>query len=127
MDQENPNFDMGKNSWIGHPYDPSRKLILMFDPVHVLKICRNILERSRRDHETGTKGNYLLLEGKPIVWDFIMDCYEDDVASKGHREFYDLTKAVCVLDHFAKMNVNKALKVILSHDFFLTNHIWYHS
>ena len=102
---------MGVCSWIQHPWDPSSRLILMFDPVHVMKTCRNILERSRIKHSSSDTKNCLMFEDQGIFWDFIIQCYEEDQKIGAFRNFYDLTKAVVFVNNFSKMRVNYALKV----------------
>ena len=87
----------------------------MFDPVHVLKILRNILERSRIDNQDKNTGNCLMLEHQAIAWDFIEKCYDEDQLDDAvFKRFYDLTAQVVKLDNFSKMKVNYALKVTVN-------------
>lgn len=93
--------------WIKHPYDPDGKLIQGYDPIHVGKGGRNMPLNSREK----TAGNQrLLMYEKPICWDHLVQCYEEDKV-QWFRSFMDLSERSIYLTHWDKMSVNLAMKV----------------
>lgn len=91
-------------------YNPKCKVVFIQDIMHKLKKIRNSLVASRQEHYS-TDGKYLLLKGKPIVWDFWLKAYEFN-KTHGVRIHHKLTAEHMLLDANTKMRNGLAKEVL---------------
>ena len=88
------------------PHDPAKIVVFVQDIKHCIKKIRNGVFSSRITN-ANSKGRHLLLENKPIVWDFWEGAYllNQSLGIRAHRkltrEHIDLTNTSKMRNHLA--------------------------
>lgn len=91
-------------------YDKDHQIFVIQDVKHVIKKLRNNIEASKREHKASA-GRYLVLNGKPIVWNQFEEVFEFNV-QKGFRIHRKLTKEHLELTSASKMRNHLAEEVL---------------
>lgn len=94
-------------------YDSDHQVYVIQDVKHVIKKLRNNIEASKREHKSSA-GRYLVLNGKPVVWDHFEEAYQFNLQS-GFRIHKKLTKEHLELTSASKMR-NKLAEQVLDKD-----------
>lgn len=94
-------------------FNSEHKVYVIQDIKHVLKKIRNNFESCKLEHKA-TAGRYLILNGKPIVWDHVEAAFQFNTQSR-FRIHRQLTKEYVELTSATKMR-NKLAEQVLDND-----------
>ena len=99
-------------------YNSDHKIFVIQDVKHVIKKIRNNLEASREKNK-GVPGRYLILNGKPVVWDHIEEAinFNTQLGFRIHRhltrEHVDLTSANKMRNKLAEQVLDKDMLFLM--------------